>query len=399
MALNTRSPRSGKIKITLLVTAFCIIVPILFYTHNLVNELQHKEHEVARLYARSMEYLANSPYTGADYSFVFNEMILAIDFPVIETDVHDTEIRAYRNVDVDSTLDPAERDRILRGLVRDMDASNRPITVTYQDTIVLSRVHYGESPLITRLRWLPYIEIIVGSLFVLIGYIGFSYIKRSEQSNIWVGMARETAHQLGTPLSSLMGWIEMLKLQSDAAPRIVETIGEMEHDLKRLSKIAERFSKIGSKPDLREEDLTAVIDGVISYFRKRLPQMGKRVSITVDPSAAIAVNINRELFEWVLENLLKNALDAMEDGNGNISFHVEKTGKIVYIDVSDTGKGIETKYRKDIFRPGFTTKKRGWGLGLSLSKRIIENYHRGKIFVKESSPGRGTTFRIKLRAL
>jgi signal transduction histidine kinase len=399
MALNTRSPRSGKIKIALLVTAFCIVFPILFYTHNLVNELQHKEHEVARLYARSMEYLANSPYSGVDYSFVFNEMILAIDFPVIETDVHDTEIRAYRNVDVDSTLAPSERDNILRTLVRNMDASNRPITVTYQDTIVLSRVHYGESPLITRLRWLPYIEIIVGSLFVLIGYIGFSYIKRSEQSNIWVGMARETAHQLGTPLSSLMGWIEMLKLQSDAAPRIGETIGEMEHDLKRLGKIAERFSKIGSKTDLREEDLTAVIDGVISYFRKRLPQMGKRVRITIDPSAAIAVNINRELFEWVLENLVKNALDAMEEGNGNISFHVEKTGKNVYIDVSDTGKGIESKYQKDIFRPGFTTKKRGWGLGLSLSKRIIENYHRGKVFVKESSPGHGTTFRIKLRAL
>ncbi|MCX6137350.1 MAG: HAMP domain-containing sensor histidine kinase [Ignavibacteriales bacterium] len=398
MALNTRSPRSGKIKIALLVTAFCIVTPILFYTHNLVNELQHKEREVARLYARSMEYLANSPYSGVDYSFVFNEMILAIDFPVIETDAHDTEIRAFRNVDIDSTLAPQNRDVILRRMVHEMDASNRPIIVTYQDTMVLSRVHYGESPLITRLRWLPYVEIIVGSLFVLVGYIGFSYIKRNEQSNIWVGMARETAHQLGTPLSSLMGWIEMLRLQSDGAPKVAETVGEMEHDLKRLSKIAERFSKIGSKPDLRNENLTAVIEGVISYFQKRLPQMGKRVTITVDPSVSTTVTINRELFEWVLENLVKNALDAMEDGNGKISFRVERSGNSVFIDVTDTGKGIETKYRKDIFRPGFTTKKRGWGLGLSLSKRIVESYHRGKLFVKESTPGHGTTFRIKLEA-
>jgi signal transduction histidine kinase len=397
MALNTRSPRSGKIKIALLVTACCIVAPILFYTHNLVQGLQHKEAEIAHLYAKSVEYLANSPYTGIDYSFVFNEIILSIDFPIIETDKTGKEIRAFRNVDIDSTLALPARDEILRNMVREMDAAGHSITVKYQDS-VLSKVHYGESPLVTRLRWLPYIELIVGSLFVLIGYIGFSYIKRSEQSNIWVGMARETAHQLGTPLSSLMGWIEMLKLHSAAVPKVGATIAEMELDLKRLSKIADRFSKIGSKPDLHEEDLSVVISGVISYFQKRLPQMGKRVIIKMDDTVSTKVNINRELFEWVLENLVKNALDAMEDGNGSISFHVERTKDSILIDVSDTGKGIDPKYRNDVFRPGFSTKKRGWGLGLSLSRRIVESYHKGKLFIKESAAGHGTTFRIKLRA-
>jgi signal transduction histidine kinase len=397
MKLTIRGPRSANIKIALLVAAFLIIIPILLYTHNLVDRLQTREREVARLYAKSVEYLANSPYTGADYSFIFDELIRSIDFPIIETDGSNTEIKASRNIDIDSSASRGQRDEEMISLIHAMDQINRPIVVSYQDTIVLSRVHYGESPMVTRLRWLPYIEIVIATLFIFVGYIGFSYIKRNEQSNIWVGMARETAHQLGTPLSSMMGWIEILKLYSGANEKMNETISDMENDLNRLKKIADRFSKIGSKPDLREEELNDVVKNTIHYFQKRIPQMGKRVDITLEPSENVTAKINRELFEWVLENLVKNGLDAMEDGKGKISFHLLRFNGAPVIDVTDTGKGIDAAYRKDIFRPGFSTKKRGWGLGLSLSKRIIETYHKGKLTVKDSKIGMGTTFRIKLR--
>ncbi len=397
MKLNTRGPKSANIKTALLLAAFVIIIPMLFYTHNLVDRLQKNEREVASMYAKSLEYLANSPYSGTDYSFIFDELIRSIDFPIIESDSANLEIKASRNIELDTTLSTSDRDAYLRSLIRGMDDINHPIVVSYQDTIVLSNVHYGESPLVTRLRWLPYIEIAIGALFIFIGYTGFSYIKRSEQSNIWVGMARETAHQLGTPLSSLMGWIEILKLQEPQTPKLTETIAEMENDLLRLSKIADRFSKIGSKPDLREENLSDIVKGVISYFEKRIPQMGKRVDIVLETMGPVHAKINRELFEWVVENLVKNGLDAMEDGKGQISIKLQSSGGGAIIDVSDTGKGIDAAYRKDIFRPGFSTKKRGWGLGLSLSKRIVETYHKGKLSVKESKLGVGTTFRIKLR--
>ncbi len=397
MKLNTHGPKSANIKTALLVAAFVIIIPILFYTHNLVDRLQKKEREVAALYAKSVEYLANSNYSGNDYSFIFDELIRAIDFPIIESDANDAEIKASRNIDLDTTMPKSQRDEYLRLLAHDMDKINHPIIVSYQDTIVLSRVHYGESQLITRLRWLPYIEIAIAALFIFVGYIGFSYIKRSEQSNIWVGMARETAHQLGTPLSSMMGWLEILKLQPAENPKLTETIGEMDNDLLRLNKIADRFSKIGSKPDLKEEELRGVVEGVIRYFQKRIPQMGKRVDIVIEPGDPVYARINRELFEWVLENLVKNGLDAMEDGKGKISFRLSIQGGAPVIDVTDTGKGIDAAYRTDIFRPGFSTKKRGWGLGLSLSKRIVETYHKGKLTVKESKIGVGTTFRIKLK--
>ena len=397
MKLITRGPKSANIKTALLLAAFVIIIPMLLYTHNLVDRLQKNESEVASLYAKSLEYLANSPYSGTDYSFIFDELIRSIDFPIIETDAADTLIKASRNVDVDTALASPERDDRLRLLVTEMDRINRPIVVSYQDTIVLSHVHYGESPLVTRLRWLPYIEISIAALFIFIGYIGFSYIKRSEQSNIWVGMARETAHQLGTPLSSMLGWVEIIKLKEGQSPALAETIGEMENDIQRLSKIADRFSKIGSRPDLKEEDLGETVRSVIRYFEKRIPQMGKRVDIVLESAEPVRARINRELFEWVVENLIKNGLDAMEDGKGRISIRILRSGESAYVDVSDTGKGIDSAYRKDIFRPGFSTKKRGWGLGLSLSKRIVETYHKGKLSVKESRLGVGTTFRIKLR--
>ncbi len=397
MKLNTRSPQSGRIKIALFIAAVCIIIPILLYTHNLVTQLQNKQRETAALYARSLEYVANSPTQGTDYTFIFDEIISSIDFPVVLTDGEDQKILTTKNIVIDSTMSPERQKEILFSMIRDMDEDNQPIRVTFQDSIVLNYVHYGESPLVVQLRWLPVVEISIASLFILVGYIGFSYIKRSEQSNIWVGMARETAHQLGTPLTSMMGWIELLKNQAGDNKKILDTVSEFEHDARRLTKVAERFSKIGSKADLKEENINDVLQRVVRYFAKRLPQMGKKVDIRIDGDLYVAAHINAELFEWVIENLIKNALDAMEEGKGSITFSIAKDRHHTIIDVKDTGKGIDPSYHKDIFRPGFSTKKRGWGLGLSLSKRIIEIYHKGKLTVKESRIGEGTTFRIVLK--
>ncbi len=400
MQLNVRSPQSTKIKFLLLLVAFGIVIPTLIYTHSLVLQLQNKEREIVRLYAKSFEYIVKPSTSSTDYSFIFNELITTIDFPLILTSpaisAESLQIISWKNINIDSTWNEQQRTKFFHSLIKEMDETNSPIAVTFQDSVVLNMVHYGESTFITQLRWLPYFLLAIGSLFILIGYVSFSYIKKNEQSNIWVGMARETAHQLGTPLSSLMGWIELLQLQLPEEKKTQEVLGDMKHDIQRLNKIAERFSKIGSKPHLKEENLKEVIEKVILYFQKRIPQTGKSVDISISSDEKITVFINRELFEWVIENLIKNALDSMEEKKGAITFHIEKIKNYIIIDVSDTGKGIEQKFKKDIFRPGFSTKKRGWGLGLSLSKRIIEDYHKGKIFLKESTIGKGTIFRIRL---
>ena len=391
---------SGRLKIFLMVFAFLIIAGTLWYTRDLVQALSQKEKEVADIYAKSLEYMANGKEGNGEYTFLFNEIINTIDFPVVLTDRNDEPVFPYnaniKNISLNFNISREEQYRFLKNLMAEMDRSHPSIKVTYQDTIILSYLHYGESTLVVQLRWLPYIELAVAALFILIGYISFSYIKRSEQSNIWVGMARETAHQLGTPISSMLGWVELLKEQSDGDKKAMDTLLDMESDLHRLQKIADRFSKIGSKPDLHEENLTEVIGSVSEYFQRRIPQTGKKVHLVVEASEPVHARINRELFEWVIENLTKNALDAIENGKGTIAFSISEHGTHAYVDISDTGKGITLKHRNDVFRPGFSTKKRGWGLGLSLSKRIIESYHAGRLFLKDNNTGFKTTFRIKL---
>ena len=286
-------------------------------------------------------------------------------------------------------------------IMEEMDRMHQPIKVAYHDTVILNYVHYGESTLITKLRWLPYIEMSIAALFLLIAYISFSYIKRSEQSNIWVGLSRETAHQLGTPISSMLGWVELLK--DEAGMRQIETLRDMENDIHRLQKFADHFAKIGSRPNLRSEHIDEIIANVIQYFDRRLPSINngqnstKRVQLILEKTEPVAASVNKELFEWVIENLTKNAIDAIETNEGTILYSISETGSEVFIDIADTGKGIDAKHRKDIFRPGFSTKKRGWGLGLSLAKRIVETYHHGKLSLKENRPGYKTTFRIKLQ--
>ncbi|HEY4612872.1 MAG TPA: HAMP domain-containing sensor histidine kinase [Bacteroidota bacterium] len=399
---KTTIPRTSNVKVVLLILAFTIVGTTLWYTHTLVEQLQRKEKGVADLYARSLQYLADPRTADSDYSFVLDEIVGAIDFPVIQTDAENEPLWDYRrntkNIPFDINMTREGQRTYLKSLIVLMDEYNTPIRVAIQDTIVLSYIHYGESPLITRLRWLPYIEFSVVAIFIFIGYMSFSYVKRNEQSNIWVGMARETAHQLGTPISSMMGWVELLKhqLEGSDAPT-VQTLHDMENDILRLQKIADRFSKIGSKPDLKDENLVDIVEKVVQYFQRRIPQSGKKVHLTISSTEPVFAKVNRELFEWVLENLVKNALDAIERGEGTIQITLGEEGTAIFVDVHDTGKGIDMKRRDDIFRPGYSTKSRGWGLGLSLAQRIIESYHDGKLFLKDSIPGEGATFRIKLR--
>lgn len=406
MKKMSTSPKSANFKIALIIGAIFLVGGLLLYTQSIVERLEKREREVADLYARSLEYIATGESGEGDFSFIFDEIIKAIDFPVILSDPNREPIQPYshyvKNIRLDPVADEESQRRYLEQLIHDMDQHRDPIRVTYEENgevIVLNHLHYGESELIMQLRWLPIVEVILAGLFIFIAYTGFSYIKRSEQSNIWVGMAKETAHQIGTPLSSIMGWTELLRGYGKDNRQIQETLSELDKDIERLRKIAARFSKIGSRPELQETALNPTIQRVIQYIERRLPQMQKQVTITFDSKNSIRVKINPELFEWVIENLIKNALDAIENNSGQIQIITEQSRSSVTIDVKDTGKGIDKRYRRDIFRPGFSTKKRGWGLGLSLAKRIIEGYHHGKLYIKETKIGEGTTFRIKLKKL
>lgn len=394
---------SFKIKIVLLLSGVIIALGILYYTQLLVERIQKREAMIANLYAKSLEYIANDQSSSGEYGFIFNEIITQIDFPIIATDRDYKVVNFYKNIDIDTTLSKKQIQDILLIQAKDMVNRKPPIKVSYRDSIILNYVNYGESTLITELKLLPYYEFLIGGLFILLGYFGFSYVKKHEQSSIWVGLSKETAHQLGTPISSLMGWIELLKNTNAESEDFKKIIDETENDVEKLNKIASRFSKIGSQPKLEKENLSDLIKDVCSYFEKRIPSLhgadgtvSKKVNIKLNISSEIYINLNRDLFEWVIENLLKNALDAMDKEHGLIKFDVIEKENDIQIDISDNGKGIDKKYKQDIFRPGYSTKRRGWGLGLSLSKRIIDDYHKGKLILLDSVIDKGTTFRIKL---
>ncbi len=396
------------IKFFLLMIALVIAGSTLLYTDYVIKQLQEREKRIATLYAKGLEYVANSDEPEKDYTFIFENIIQEIDFPLILTDAEDNvnpdDLTLLRNIEIDSNLTAEQKIKFIKDLIKKMDEVHQPILVKYADTIVLSKIHYGDSKLVEELKYYPYIQLLIAAAFILLAYIGFSYVKKNENSKIWVGLSKETAHQLGTPLSSLMGWIELLKLNYNDPEKVVDLIGEVENDLERLRKVADRFSKIGSVPELKSHNVTDIIQRVIDYFERRIPQSGKNIELLVEylngdesKSKQYIAKVNPELFEWVLENLTKNAIDAIEEKTGKIIYQLSSDKKFVYVDVIDSGKGIDLKYRKEIFRPGFSTKKRGWGLGLSLAKRIVEEYHKGKIFVKSSIPGKGSVMRVVLR--
>lgn len=319
-------------------------------------------------------------------SFISETVMNTAAVPVIYTDSTRTHVIEHSNIPMEDINNPAR----LRSRISLMAQANPPIVVSLAGR-GRNYIFYEESRVITQLRYFPYVQFGIIGLFLLVSYALFSLFRNAEQNQVWVGMAKETAHQLGTPLSSLMAWMELLK-ENGTDPAAV---GEMRKDLARLETITERFSKIGSAPDLVPENLDRTLRETVHYLRPRMPSRVKmEVEQPADPT--LAVPLNRALFSWVLENLVRNAVDAME-GEGSITITTESAGSDVHVDVTDTGKGIPASKLKTVFRPGYTTKKRGWGLGLSLTKRIIESYHKGRITVKRSAVGKGTTFRITLR--
>ncbi|MBZ0181089.1 MAG: HAMP domain-containing histidine kinase [Melioribacteraceae bacterium] len=392
---------SLKLKLTLLVLAALIVAGTFYYTNDIVQSLQNRERQVVELFANGLEYIANNDASNQDYTFIFENIVKPIDFPMILTDANDNPNvdgigGGYKNLDIDTTLSKEEIKSILKKEIIEMSVINPPIIVTYADSIIQSKIYYGDSKLIAMLRYYPFLQVISALVFILIAYVSFSYVKKTEQSNIWVGLSKETAHQLGTPISSLLGWNEILKMSYAEPDKVLDVTYEMDSDLERLNKIAQRFSKIGSKPELKENNIYEILERVVNYFHRRLPHTGKNVSINLHGENEIMGKVNPDLFEWVIENLIKNALDAIESSEGKIDIRIVKINKLVEIEVEDNGKGIDQNRKKEIFKPGYSTKRRGWGLGLSLSKRIVEDYHRGKIFVKTTALNEGTTFKIIL---
>lgn len=334
----------------------------------------------------------------SSYNFVTEEIIVEDRFkiPTIVVDSSDF-ILHNRNVDSLSLETPERRQE----LVREFKSLNPPISYTFgfEDQQMTQFVYYGESPTVQLLRYFPYIQIVLLGLLLGIGYTTYRSITRSEQSNLWVGMAKEAAHQLGTPISSLYGWLQLLKDEYRYEETATNIANEIERDIQRLRGVAERFGKIGSEPELKEMDIAPILEQVMIYMERRLPQLGKAITVRKNLAANARVNANPELLQWAIENLIKNAIDSLREVENNA--YISITSKVqedeVIIDIEDSGTGINIKDLKTIFKPGFSTKKRGWGLGLSLTKRIIEEYHKGSIFVLRSELDEGTTMRITLK--
>ena len=422
---------SNRIKGTLVFFLVITAIGSFVYTQYLIGKIREKERSGVELWARAMEYnskphyqetrnelerimseisimemigertrnrwisalqRAESDLSNSSLDFVASELIIKnrFEIPSVVVD-EDLEILHSRNTG-NRTLD--------ENIITEYASLNEPIRIELGagDMVQEQYVYYGDSGIIRTLKYFPYIQFGLLALFLGMGYLSLSSIKRTEQSNLWVGMAREAAHQLGTPLSSLYGWVELLK-EANNDKETLNIAHEISSDLQRVQTVTERFNKIGSIPELKPRRVGPIIRHVLEYLEKRMPQLGKHVTLSMDIRSDKRIPINQELFAWALENLLKNSLDAIDKSSSDASVHVEAHEHHGYyvIDITDTGKGVEKKYRSEIFNPGFSTKKRGWGLGLSLTRRIVEEYHKGKIFVHKSVPGEGTTFRMMFR--
>ena len=341
------------------------------------------------LYYKDSRFFTELKEVLNDYitSFMSEVALNSSSVPVIITDSTKQNVIQFGNLDDVRMSDPA----YIITKLEEMSDENQPIEVTFAD-LGTSYIFYQDSELLTIMRFFPLAQILIIAVFLVIAYLLFSYARNAEQNRVWAGMAKETAHQIGTPLSSIMAWMELLKMGAGDTNQAAE---EIEKDINRLDVITERFSKIGSTPKLEQNDIVKIIHDSIEYLKPRSP---KKVNYNIDipKNLEIFIPVNKALFSWVIENICKNAIDAME-GEGTISLMIKEESKNLIIDIIDTGKGISITEQKAIFNPGYTSKKRGWGLGLSLSKRIIRDYHKGKIFVKSSALGKGSTFRIIMK--
>jgi len=389
--------KTQKWKFALLGFAIIIGVSSLFVTNRLVKELKEEERKKIELWAHATKHLVSITGEG-DYSLAIKVISENRNIPVILVDACDS-ILEWRNFQNQTKLDSfllklgiKKEQKITKSylraeLIKIREGEDDPIEINIVDDI--QWIYYKDSALLSRLRYYPIYQLGFISLFMFIAYFTFSASRKSEQNQVWAGMAKETAHQIATPLSSLMAWVELLKEREG----VDEMVDEMGKDIKRLETITDRFSKIGSQSELRETDIVALISQSITYLKSRMP-VNTQFTIEV-PNHAILVPLNSILFEWVVENLVKNAVDAMK-GKGEINVSITEDTINAIINITDSGDGIDRSILKNIFKPGVTSKKRGWGLGLSLSKRIVEEYHKGSIFVMQSEKGVGTTFSIHL---
>jgi signal transduction histidine kinase len=380
----------------LIVGIILIAFIFIYYTQVVISELKENSARVVNAYAKLWQLVALESTSGEEISLIFEEVIQKSKFPIVVTDA-EGEPQAWREVGIlwdDTSYQSRER---LKNIIRKMDREKKSIPIYYgeskENTMYL---HYGDPRIIARLRWMPLVQIGVVFLLGLVAFVSFRNIKRSEQRSIWVGMAKETAHQLGTPLSSLLGWLELLK--EEYKDKDKGRLEKMDKDIKRLEKIAKRFGQIGSLPELKPGQLNNIVSEVVSYFKTKLPHNGLGVNIKEELAPLAEVDINSDLIAWVVENLIKNSLQAVDPKEGIIKVwtKMDHAQDVVLLGVTDNGKGIPSSEQKKIFTPGYTTKKRGWGLGLSLARRIVEEYHSGRIYLKESIPDIKTTFLVIL---
>ena len=420
-----RHKAGATFKGTLFVSAIVLVLIYLVHMQLVLRHLKDHEKTTSDIYAKIYAYAASELASDADLSFIFQEVIERTTYPVIITTIDDSLV-AWQGVGVGpDDFSPSAEARLIE-FMRRMDKYNDPIPLrvstdrldrlTSDVKVKIDRMgglfgylHYGESYALNRLRWMPLIEMGTIFLFLFIGFLGFRNIKNSEQRYIWVGMAKETAHQLGTPLSSLFGWLELMKAELEPMRTLERREGfrkfdrilaSMEQDVHRMTRMASRFSLIGSVPELKIQSVVPIVSEIISYMKDRLPQLGRDVLIFEEYEEVPEVPVNRELLGWAFENLMKNALDAMDRTNrdAEIRIGVRVEARKIRIEFKDNGRGISPKERKKIFRPGYTTKNYGWGLGLAFVKRIVEEYHEGKVYVKESIVGEGTAMVVDLPA-
>ncbi|ROL58736.1 sensor histidine kinase [Bacteroidetes/Chlorobi group bacterium MS-B_bin-24] len=399
--IRLSSSNKWQIKLLFIVVASIIIFLIMLFTNQLVNELVQREKESIQLFADVYRRYTSPNTNPEDLDFLVSKLSNLIKFPMIMTDENDNPIFPFESYTLNINFKPQwtteQKRQYLKKMISDIKENYQPIIIYNENGEIFAKFYYSHSTLIDRLKYFPYIEFLVAFVFLLFAYTAFKNIKKNEESKLWVGMAKEAAHQLGTPLSSLLAWLEILNNNENPSISPGEIIDEMKQDVERLQIISERFSKIGSPAERKRENLVELLDKVINYFSKRIPHLGKKIEIVKNfPSSYIFADINPILFSWALENLLKNAFEAIESKEGKVTITINQTRKRIQILISDNGRGMTARQKRLAFVPGFTTKTRGWGIGLTFCKRIIEDYHDSKIYIKETAPGKGTTFAIEL---
>jgi hypothetical protein len=403
---------------TLLVSGSVLLtVGVFLFTQQMISRLSHQVTSTSRVLADFLAQASIPATRNSELQRILTDVIENVDFPIVITDTLGTP-RAWYLVGVDTDLVPGEsidslvagqpiapviRERIerVRAQVAAFDRRNPSIEMRHGSGIRIGAVHYGEPRVLRDLRWVPLVSVAGVVLLLGLGLAGLASMRAAEQRTIWVGMAKETAHQLGTPLSSLMGWVELLRARAHEAgavpvAELEETVREMDRDIDRLDKVAQRFSRVGSAPSLAPQDVRPVVRDVVSYMRRRLPRGTLGITVTERYEEVPPVMLNPELVEWALENLISNAVTALEHKAGSIEVAVMRAEGMVEIAVTDSGRGMTPTEQRKAFVPGYTTRRRGWGLGLALARRVVEEYHRGKIFVRRSSPGEGTTMVMRL---